>query len=168
MVEVLGTFRVNKINFWSANVQYMVLFLRDRLVFVKVGGQFADQAISSGAIVGGALGGIVGGIIGAKIGEKLDKTKGEKKVLETAANINRFSEMSVDELVRLDKANYELPYNNISKIEIQQSSMGANGPRTGTLSIQGAKKEKFDIAPNQDYNFCAETIKTLLADKSFN
>ncbi len=165
MVEVLGTFRVNKVNFWSANVQYMVLFLNDRLLFVKVGGQFADGAVSTGTVVGAVAGGAVGAVIGSIIGGKLDKSKREKKILETASNINRFSEMSADELVSIDKANYEIPYKNISKIEIQKSAVGANGPRTGTLSIQCAKKEKFDIAPNQDYKFCAETVKTLLADK---
>jgi len=165
MVEVLGTFRVNKLNFWGANIQYMLLFLRDRLLFVKVGGQFADGLTSSGAAIGGAAGGLIGAAIGYKLGQKYDKSQREKKVFETATRINRFSEMSVDELIKLEKANFEISYNKITKIEIGKSIYSMYGPRTGTLLIQGEKKETFDIAPNQDLNFCVETVRNLLADK---
>ncbi len=44
-MEIIGAFRVNKVNMLTSNVQYTVLFLKDRLVFARTGGQFADLTL---------------------------------------------------------------------------------------------------------------------------
>jgi len=42
MLDVKGYFRVNKVRQLKSNIQFAVLLLKDRMLFVKIGGQFAD------------------------------------------------------------------------------------------------------------------------------
>lgn len=159
MLEVKGTFRVNKVNMWSSNIQYAVLFFEDRMIFVKIGGQFADGGLG-GAIAGG-LGGALGGLIGSLIDQKLQRSPSLKK----EGKVKSFEAMTIDDLLRLDKKNFEVYYGDIMRIEMKKSAMSLNGPRTGTLSIQRKKKEKFDIAPSQKYDDCLNVIQSLLPGK---
>lgn len=159
-MDIKGSFRVNKVRMIQSNIQYAILFLEESMVFVKIGGQFADGGLA-GAIAGGAVGGALGGVIGASIEQKLRKSTAQKK----DDKIKSLSEMSVEELLRLDKNNFDLHYADIHRIEMKKSTLSLNGARSGVLIIDGKKKEKFDIAPNQNFNECENLITSLLADK---
>jgi len=156
MVDVIGTFRVNKVRMIKANIQYSILFLKERMLFIKVGGQFADVGVA-GTFTSAAIGGAIGGLVGEKLKKPHDKKRDEK--------IRTLLEMSPDELIGMDKDNYAIPYNIINEIGIKKSSMGVNGPRTGVITIKTIKKEKFDIAPGQEYEECNNIVTSVLSDK---
>ena len=158
MVEVKGSFRVNKIKWTGLDIQYAILFLKDRMLFVKVGGQFADTGI--GAVIGGVAGGGIGAGLGHVIEEKVRGSSFKKR----EDKIKSFEKMSIDELLKMDKKNFDIPYKDISKIEIKKG-VGISGPRTGVLSIEGKKKEKFNIAINQKFEECEKIVKEALPDK---
>jgi hypothetical protein len=160
MLDIKGSFRVNKVRTIQSNIQYAVLFLEDRMIFAKIGGQFADGGLA-GAISGGVVGGALGGIIGATIEQKLQKSSAKKK----DEKIRNLSEMSIDEVLQLDKNNFELYYGDIIKIEMKNSTFSFNGARSGTISIERKKKEKFDLAANQNYEDCEKLVSALLPGK---
>jgi hypothetical protein len=160
VVEVKGSFRVNKLKWATMNTQYAILFLKERMVFVKVGGQFADTGI--GAVIGGVAGGGIGAGLGQVIEEKVRGSSFKKR----ENKIKSFEKMSIDKLLKMDKKNFEIPYKDISKIGIKKTLIGGlNGPRTGVLLIEGKKKEKFDICLNQKYEECEKIVKEVLSDK---
>jgi hypothetical protein len=160
MLDIQGFFRVNKIRMVQSNIQYVVLFLKDRMLFVKVGSQFADGGLA-GAIAGSALGGAIGGLIGSSIDQKLQKSAGKKQ----DEKIKSFNDMSIEDLIQMDKNNFELLYGEIINIDIKRSSFSLNGARTGLLTIESKKKENFEIAPNQNYEDCHKTLQLILPEK---
>jgi hypothetical protein len=160
LLEVKGSFRVNKIRMIQSNIQYAVLFLTDRLVFVKIGGQFADGGFV-GTAVGGALGGALGGLVGSAVDLKIQKSATDKKNQKVKA----LNELSVEELLGRDKQNFEIYYGDIIKIEMKHSVISLNGNRTGVFNILGKKLDKFDIAPGQDYQECERVVSSILPGK---
>ncbi len=160
MVDLKGSFRVNKLRWAASNTQYSVLFLKDRMVFVKLGGQFADVGI------GGVIGGVTFGGIGAGLGHELEEKLRGSSFKKRDEKIKSFSKYSVEELLQIDKKNFEVLYRDVSRIEIKKTLIGGlGGPRIGIFSIEGKKKEKFDIAPNQEFEGCQKTVKNILANK---
>jgi hypothetical protein len=160
MLEVKGSFRVNKVRAIQSNIQYAILFLKDRMIFVKIGGQFADGGLA-GAIAGGAVGGAVGAIIGSSIDQKIQKSASKRK----EEKIKSLNEMSIEDLIQMDKNNFEMLYGEIIGIEVKNATFSLNGARTGVLTILSKKKEKFDIAPNQNFDECYNIINTILPEK---
>src|SRR3989344_4314221 len=122
MVEILGFFRVNKLKWTGGNIQYALLFLHDRMVFAKVGGQFADAA--SGQIMGATAGGFLGAIVGDRIEKKLRKSSSEKR----NEKILGFSGMDSAEILALDKNNFEIVYKDISTIEVKKALLSITSP----------------------------------------
>ena len=61
-MNIKGAFRVTKVKWTGANIQYAALFLEDKVIFVKIGGQFADPnfSVSLGLVLGGPLGAFAG------------------------------------------------------------------------------------------------------------
>jgi len=159
MADIIGSFRVNKIRWTGADIQYAILFLKDRMVFAKVGGQFADFNI--GGTVGGVVGGAVGAGVGSLIEKKLRKSPSDKR----DEKIKSFSEMPADEIIKLDKNNFEIFYKDTSKIEIKNPFKGVMGLGNWSLSIEGKRKEKFVIAPKQKVEECQKIVKKVLSDK---
>jgi gas vesicle protein len=159
MTETFSAFKVNKVNWASSNVQYYIMFHSDRLVFVKIGGQFADMGM--GVVVGGVLGGAVGGLIGSAVDSRLNKRKIQKK----GEIIQEIFDKNVDEILAMDKKNYQIMYDDIKKAEIKKTRMGFNGARSGVLTIDTGKQEKFDIVAGQDFAFCEQIVQEHLGDK---
>jgi hypothetical protein len=161
MLDVKGYFRVNKVRQLKGNIQYAVLLLKDRLMFVKIGGQFADG--SAGTIAAGAAaGGIVGTVIGSLIGDKIDKKAADKQ----DSKLESLFDVSAEELLAQDKLNFEIPYAEIDQIEMKDASFNMNGAREGVFNIQRlGKKEKYDIAPGQNFADCVDTVRLQLSDK---
>jgi len=153
MIQLTGAFRVTKVKMFGGNVQYAALFLKDKVIFAKIGGQFSDPLW--GALVGLTVGGAVGAMVGQKIGQRTVTKKQEKKT-------DVLKNLSEEKILKADKNNFEVLYSDVSNIEIKKSSTGINGPRTGTL---GLGKNKFDITFGQKYEDCEKIIKKVLGKK---
>ncbi len=154
MVDVKGAFRVTKVKMFGGNVHYAALFLQDRIVFAKVGGQLSDPLF--GALAGMAIGGGIGAVVGQKIGQKKVTEKQEKRT-------DVAKKLSVAQILGADKNNFEVLYSDIEKVEIKKSSTGINGPRTGVLALD---KHKFDITFDQKYEDCEKIVKSVLGKKT--
>ncbi len=135
---------------------------RERVVYFvgDAGGQFADGG-AMGTMTGAALGGVVGGIIGGAMDQKSQKSAAKKQ----EGKVDSLSEKSPEELLQMDKHNFELLYGDIIKIMMKDSTFTLNGARAGVMVITGKKKEQFDIAPNQNFQECYKAVSVLLPDK---
>jgi hypothetical protein len=160
MAEIQAMFRVNKNNVFTSNIQYAIGFMHDRLLFVKIGGEFAD---GGKAIAGMAIGGVVGGVIGATM-DKRDAQKNHKDPI-----LLRLREISRDELLELDKHNFEIGYDKIAQIKLTKSSFNIvySKSRNGVLIIEtiDQKPHKFDLSVRDGYEDCRNTILQFLPNK---
>jgi len=159
IAEGFSAFKVNKVNWMSSNVQYYVIFYPNKMLFAKIGGQFADQGL--GTVTGAVLGGVIGSMVGGAIDSKLGKRSNEKKT----EKMRELFEMSPEEILAQDKKNFQILFNDVNKIFMKQSKMGVNGARAGVLEIEHNKKEKFDIAQGQSFSVCEDIVREHLADK---
>jgi hypothetical protein len=159
MTEGFSAFKVNKVSWASSNVQYYLIFYRDRMVFAKIGGQFAEQGL--GAVTGAVLGGAIGAMIGGAVDSRLGKKSNEKKTKK----MRDFFEMSPEEILAQDKKNYQIFFNDVKKVSMKQSRMGVNGARAGVFEVEHGKKEKFDIVQGQRYSVCEDIVREHLANK---
>jgi hypothetical protein len=170
MPDFKNFFVVNKNNIWMQNIQYTVLILKDRLIFVKTGGQDADTNINLlkgaqfGVIIGACLGGIlnliiegtfteiarlgtIGGfaglLIGGAIGFFLEKRKKPSNVLEYAKAILRLKGMTEEQILEADKDNFVIIYEEISKLKIKKNyvNFAYRKPRLGILTIEFFNKK---------------------------
>jgi hypothetical protein len=164
--EIKGVFKVNKINQFSSNIQYIVLFLQDRMIFVK-SGSYAMDGNLLGKAIGGGIGGAVGGLASTGLGNVLDNKIQKNLDEKEKIAINNVSNLSIEEILKLDKHNFEIMYVDISKIDMKKTNSGIsfNGARCGTLGIKWRKKEGFDIAVGQDFDECEKFVSTILHDK---
>jgi len=159
MLDIKGTFRVTKVRALKSNIQYQILFLKDKALFVKTGGQMADGGL--GGILGGSLGGMIGAGIGTAIDAKVRKSL-DKKIKDKVSSL---VDMEETEIINLDKNNFAFPYEEIFKMKMKKSFMSLNGARTGVLVIEGKKKEIYDICVNQQYDECERIVHLILPDK---
>jgi hypothetical protein len=165
MLDFKDFFVVNKNNVLIQNIQYTVLILKDRLIFVKTGGQNADTSITLvkgaqyGVIIGGCLGGIlnliiegtfdsiarlgtIGGaaglLIGGAIGFFLEKRKKPSNVLEYAKSIIRLKGMTEEQILDSDKDNFVIRHDEISSLNIKKSDINFayRKPRLGVLTVE--------------------------------
>ena len=109
------------------------------------------------------MGAVIASEAGRKIEEKLNKDSMDPRDRKVAS----LSDISPDELLRLDKKNFQILYEQVERIELKKSSLGVNGPRTGSMSVESRehKKESFDISVGQDYDTCLAIVSSVLADK---
>ena len=160
---------LTKVHWGSSNVQYAVLFLQDRMLFVKTGGQFGNMEKGQwiGAIAGGILGGAVGGVLASEAGRRLESKLRKDKTDPRDKKLATISQTDIDNILKLDKKNFEVLYQNINMVTLKKSIIGVSGARIGvfTLDAEQRKKESFDIAVNQDFKGCVELVKSFLPDK---
>ena len=157
MVDIQGSFIVTKVKWTGGNKQYSMLFLKDRLVFVKTGGQWSDPQLVY-AIPGAAIGGAVGGLVGAAVASKVSKSN-FKKVKEKEKTAKG---LSVETILRGDKNNFQVLYKDIKKLEVKKSNVGVNGARLGVFKVNG---NGFDITIGQKYENCEKVVKKFLGNK---
>ena len=169
------SFKVNQLKLVGLNIQFTVIIGKDRLVFVKTGGQFADMRYIVGffapvAVLGFLLGIIgavftnaylslvfmvVGMLLGIWIGDFAAKYYvSPRKTPQLEIELNS---STADELMMRDKSNFMVPYSGIEKITLKKSSIGANGPISGLLFLDDTK---YEIAPGQEL----QQIMTMLAN----
>ena len=109
-----------------------MLFQPGNLIFVKIGGQFADP----------------------RQAHKLDA------LLEKG--------LSVEDLLRLDKDNFQIASADISEVEVHKTSKNFASPRTGyvetpAIKIRGNRNEYVEMVPDkhlpdQDLQKCVELL----------
>ena len=159
MIDVKGSFVVGRNYKWSSNIKYQMLFLEDRLLFVRVTGLSLEMIglVTLVALVvfffflGSSFFGLIGAIVGAGLGafiglipQKIFVKKAKRKNEELR---NRMPS-SVDDAMEADKKNFQIKYDDILKTEIKESSSGGTatyGINRGILFIDGKEKIRLDI-----------------------
>ena len=169
-----GSFRVNKGLSTGGTTQYSMLFLNDRILFAKIGGQseYAGFGAVIGVIVfievfgkifsddllGWGVAGALGGLVGYSAPNILSRLQPKKRETHKSPD-----EKSVDEILGSDKNNFQILYQDISRIEMKKAS--PSSPKVGSISIEGKRNETFGIATNQKYEECEKIVKNSLSDK---
>lgn len=156
MSDSFSAFKVNKVNWMSSNTQYYIIFYPDRMLFAKIGGQFADGGM--GAITGAVLGGALGAMVGSAIESRLGKKQNEKK----SQKMRELFESTPDQILENDKKNYQILFSDVKKVTLKQSKMGVNGARAGSFEIEHHKKEKYDIVNGQSFSVCESILQECL------
>ena len=189
-MEIVGSLRVNTVKVFGSNIQYALLLLKDRMLFVKVGGQFADFRY---ILLGYALPMLVFGLAGLFLGWLILGSVEQAVFLEwgmmggaslgmmggiwvgailakkirpsrrKTAELKDLANFSEDELINRDKRNFMILFEDISRIELQKLPFGINGPCAGKIEIGW---DKYDIAPGQNYDEIAALVSGLLPTKS--
>ncbi len=73
---------------------------------------------------------------------------------------------TLDDLLQMDKKNFQIPYDEISEAVLQNSTHGINGARGGKLTIHAQKKHQFDILEHESFTKCDLTLRRFLQDKA--
>jgi hypothetical protein len=80
-------------------------------------------------------------------------------------DLQRFSNMSKEELVLLNKKNFIVNFDEIISLDLKKSSFGLNGPKTGQLTIKGKTISKFEISPMQNFEAILSMVRSALPGK---
>jgi hypothetical protein len=149
-MDIRGSFTVRKKSVLTSNIDYKILFLDDRLLFVKIGDQiilliglfiFIAVVVSFTmifGIIGALVAGFIGGGLWGLIIALLSKNQ-QKKADHLISNISSYP--SAEDVIRADKKNFSIPFSEISDIQVQQTTTGLHG----ILFISTDKNYKFDI-----------------------
>ena len=78
---------------------------------------------------------------------------------------NDSKNFSHDELLKMDKMNYVIPFEEISKIKLKKTTMGVNAGRSGKIIIHSSKKQSFDILEQESFEKCEEILRKFLPNK---
>jgi len=97
-------------------------------------------------------------LIAAKIG-------GQSATIAQAEKLEEFKSTPVNAILEADKRNFEIRYDQISKLEVKKSSIGKSGARSGVIKITGKEKAEYDIAAGQVYEDCVQIIQSALPTK---
>lgn len=166
--ELLPYVRVTKFIWKKLNIKYAILFLNDRLLFVKVGNEFDDPDFwaelgkpaggATGSGLGRAVAGSALGAAGGMIGNRLRRVTEDKVAMA--------SEIPVEEMLKLDEKNFQVLYSDIASVKIRKDRVFAHfRDRIGTIEIKGKTNDKFDIESDENYKNCITTFESFLAGK---
>jgi tetratricopeptide (TPR) repeat protein len=72
---------------------------------------------------------------------------------------------TLDDLLNMDKQNFQIPYYEIKDANLQNSKLGINGARGGKLTINASKNYKFDILEHESFGKCDMVLVRFLQDK---
>ncbi len=158
MIDVKGAFLVRKNYTWSSNINYQMLFLEDRLLFIRVTGTTTEMVglmiyvaiFVFFTLLGGRFFGLIGAILGAVLGGLIGcfpRSIFMKKAKMKNEEIRNRRPNSVGDAVKADKNNFQIKYDDVSKTEIKKPSFvgTAYGMNKGTLLIDGREKIQLDI-----------------------
>lgn len=178
MTDIKGSIQVTKTRFFlSSDIQYNLLFLKDRLLFIKAGGQFRQLeyiVFYFGAIA--ALVTFLANLVGTPTGlvilfsalasgvvTGLIKIFKDKKKSDYI--MHRLEYLAVEDVIGFDKNNFEMLFNEIMKIELKRSMLGLNGFRIGILRIESKNKMQFDITSSEDFDKGKKLISSLIPNR---
>jgi hypothetical protein len=192
MLDIKGSFFVIKLFALHADVKYLLIFLKDRVLFVKSG--FADsftQGLSLSkylSIIGvffavflvlglifyflksfikinsdiSVLIVVLVSIVVAVIYERRIR----KKQGISPITLDSIRTKSIQEILNMNKDNHELFYGDILKIEITDSNSGFRAPRIGQLTIIYRNgKDNLNMPNDQNYEECKAIVQQFLPDK---
>lgn len=175
-MEIYGSF---KVKIWcnkgvGYDLHYGLIFAKDRLIAAKLGKQWGMD--DQGAMIGGLTFGIAGAILGS-IADKRDRQKLEEKA-------SKLVELTPEEILKMEKENFEIAYAEIEKVEMQKKAFLAP---SGTLKIVGnvtpilvklgykptaglfrkevVREVVFDIGRDQDFGECKNIVSAALQSK---
>jgi hypothetical protein len=77
--------------------------------------------------------------------------------------LKKFRLMQVQEILQLNKRNFQISYNDIVRIKLINETK--RGIKTGTLSIMTLKNDTFEIPPYQDFETCFNIVRGVLRGK---
>ena len=165
MLDIRGYLIVNKNKFIGANIQYTVLLLADRFIFMKTGEHNADVGLNTASGVWGMFGGLVGGIMGSVIDNKNQKLKSPESLNE----IDKFNKITEEQILRVDKVNFVIKREEISHLYIKKSifNLALLQPRAGVLTVTllSQKKQNYDISVKSNLNDILILLETVMPDK---
>lgn len=170
------------------SVQYALLFLKDRLLFVKNSQLLESKDISTiGCLAAavalflpiifttvgfdnfGTFGALVGGAFGLAICLAIVvpvyKRTAKAMLNQGRRKVNAFRDYSIGDLLTMDESNFEVLYDDIGKVRIKKSKYGIDGLRSGVITIYSDKRREYDVAPYQSYEECRNIAMTFLPDK---
>jgi hypothetical protein len=160
-----------------ANIQYAVLFLEDRLLFVKIGGQFAeggkvdwiDRLLYASSPTAAYM-----DLAKGKLIKDTPPDVAEAVTRDTEINQGRvrdLSKFSITEILAKDKVNFEVPYCDVTAINIDKPNYTEKRgifaeARSGNLAIEELKKkEKYLVSPVQNLEECVTIFEKFLPGK---
>jgi len=76
------------------------------------------------------------------------------------------SHLSLDEILKMDKQNFEIPFNEINRVEFKDSTIGIHDTRAGKMIIDSEKyKGPFDILESESLSDCIDLTTKFLQNK---
>ena len=77
-----------------------------------------------------------------------------------------YDNVSLDELLKTDKLNFEISFYEITQIELKRSKTGVNGPRAGKVTVNYKNQKKsFDILDTESFDNIANLLRSYLGLK---
>lgn len=164
MLGIRGSFAVTKVRLTHTNINYLMLFTNDRVIFVKVARRNL-RLVAGETGLALLLGSAAEGLTGAHATPA--PSMAPLPAGEAAERTNALSSISADDLIGTDKDNFGLLYRHISRIRMKKSTIGHIGARSGVidLNILGKKRATFDIVKGQDYEQCRSVVAAVMSDK---
>lgn len=91
---------------YTADNNFMLAFTKNRVIVARVSGIRGGVA---GAAVRTGVGGLIGDALGKSVEGEMSKKRGEE-----------LKELDPEEILKSSRFNFEVPYNNLEKVEMQQ------------------------------------------------
>jgi hypothetical protein len=169
-MDIKDSFRVMKNKKLGGYTEYALFLLEDRMVVAKIGKKgsfdFSDFSFSNSS--NGLTGFVVDLIFGIVVvscqsfWQLAFKNSGEK-FLRLENRTSPYTKMPTGAILRLNKDNFELPYDDISSIKMEKRGLSKQGR---FLRIEGKRNETFEIAGGQDPDHCWDKVLTMLPDQA--
>jgi hypothetical protein len=151
METILGSFEARKANTWSGDILYSMVVSTERLVGVRVGGQFAVEGGLAAVLV--HL-----GLIGVLINAVMRKSVEKKRL----AAREQLEQSSLDELLHRHPKNFELRHASLDRVEIKRVRFTMHGPAVAKLVLDRAGEKQLELQI-VSVALLAESVKVLRA-----
>lgn len=114
----------------------------------------------------------------AKIGGQLKELASIVDLGMFAKKAEELRDVSIESLLKADKDNFEIPYSEITKVEVREAGwkdkFAASRPVPGIITIMGKEEHKFLIAQlaiegskyrTQKFEECVDLLRSVLSSK---
>jgi hypothetical protein len=135
--EILGTIYAGKQKFSGVD-QFLLCFTPKRIIVAKAGGSGLGTAVAFGGI-------------GAAV-----------RMRAASKRARDLKKLSVESLMKTDKANFEIPYSDITKVEMKKGGMMT----ASVLRVSTLKDEyKFNPVEKKLFDEQVNLVRSVLSDK---
>lgn len=117
-------------------------------------------------------------LVAAKIGGQLKELASILDLGMFAKKAEELKDVSIESLLRADKDNFEIPYSEMTKVEIRKAGwkdkLAASRPVPGIIAIMGKEEHKFLIAQikievskytPQRFEECVDLLRSVLSSR---